>query len=468
MSLQLRLISSFLGLILLLGLLGWLGLRSLTDSLQLAVGESASAVGRSLVTVLHAARSDLVRDSGDAPPRIDIETLIERRLKNPDAAGPQREVRMQINGQVLTPEQIEALLPPGAERFDPDAVRFEVRRAEGVAALRVQGLGPELQIPLPESPVQRSIEQFTVRLLWGLAGLLLLGLLGSVLIARRLTRPLEDLATSAQALGRGELGLQMSPRGPPELRASIEAFNRMSADLSALRAEAERRREDRALAELGEIGRGLAHSLRNPLHALGLSLEALAARGDGVDTDMVATGREQLARIDQALRGFLALSAAAGAQAETVSISAVVDDVLLEASQRAAGQVRFERALAPLSLLAVPAELRILLHTLVLNALEASPLGGCVRVHTRAEADGAVMIEVDDAGEGLSAEIRARLFEPHVSSKPTGAGMGLYLSERLARQRYGGGIEFEALQPQGTRARLRLRPRRSQENTHVA
>jgi signal transduction histidine kinase len=269
-------------------------------------------------------------------------------------------------------------------------------------------------------------------------------------------------------LGRGELGLQMSPRGPPELRASIDAFNRMSADLSALRAEAERRREDRALAELGEIGRGLAHSLRNPLHALGLSLEALAARGDGVDTSLVATGREQLARIDQALRGFLALSAAAGAQAETVSISAVVDDVLLEASQRAAGQVRFERALAPLSLLAVPAELRILLHTLVLNALEASPAGGCVRVHTRAEADGAVLIEVDDGGAGLSAEIRARLFEPHVSSKPTGAGMGLYLSERLARQRYGGDIELEALQPQGTRARLRLRPRRSQENTHVA
>jgi signal transduction histidine kinase len=55
-----------------------------------------------------------------------------------------------------------------------------------------------------------------------------------------------------------------------------------------------------------------------------------------------------------------------------------------------------------------------------------------------------------------------RLFEPHVSSKPTGAGMGLYLSQRLARQRYGGGIELQPRQPQGTCAVLQLNDRREE------
>jgi signal transduction histidine kinase len=493
LSLSLRLALSLSALILLLGLVALLAIGRMTERLQQAVGESAGAVGRSLVQVLRTSRvpmneaqmraedqaAEVARiqalamqvqaegareEAAQANAQAEIHQAIDQAMREAAAASPglQREVRVEVNGRELAPQDIAALTDSLAERIDPDAVRFEVLRERGEAGLQVIGLGPELRIALPSSPVERALDEFRRQLLWALGGLLLLGMLGASLIARRLTRPLQALAQGAAALGRGEAGVQVPSAGPPELRASIDAFNRMSADLARVEAEASVRREQRALAELGEIGRGLAHSLRNPLHALGLSLEALAARSDGGDAEQLsAAGREQLARIDQALRGFLALASGEGAQAEPVGLGEIIDDVLLEARQRCGTRVELLRELAPVSLRGVRAELRILVHTLVLNAIEATPAGTTVRVSCRAEAAG-VRIEVEDAGPGVPEAIRARLFEPHVSSKPTGAGMGLYLSQRLARQRYGGGIDLQPRQPQGTCAVLHLNDRREE------
>lgn len=492
-SLSLRLALSLSALILLLGLLALLAIGRMTERLQQAVGESAGAVGRSLVQVLRTSRvpmneaqmhaedqaTELARiealvreaqaegarkEAAQANAEAEIHQAIDEAMREAAAAPPglQREVRVEVNGRVLAPQDIAALTDSLRERIDPDAVRFEVLRERGEARLQVIGLGPELRIELPSSPVERALDEFRRQLLWALGGLLLLGMLGASLIARRLTRPLQALAEGAAALGRGEAGVQVRSAGPPELRASIDAFNRMSADLARVEAEASVRREQRALAELGEIGRGLAHSLRNPLHALGLSLEALVARSEGGDAAQLgAAGREQLARIDQALRGFLALASGEGAQAEPVWLGEVIDDVLLEARQRCGSRVELLRDLAPVSLRGVRAELRILVHTLVLNAIEAAPAGTTVRVSCRAEGTG-VRIEVEDAGPGVPEAVRVRLFEPHVSSKPTGAGMGLYLSQRLARQRYGGGIELQPRQPQGTCAVLQLNDRREE------
>jgi len=161
------------------------------------------------------------------------------------------------------------------------------------------------------------------------------------------------------------------------------------------------------------------------------------------------------------LRGFLALSAGDGASVGEVPLREVIDDVLLEASQRAQGRVRFLREGDDASLRGVAAELRVMLHALVVNALEASPEGGrvTVRVLTPDVAASAIEVQVSDEGGGVSEAIRARLFQPHVSGKPHGAGMGLYLAERLARLRYRGGITLNERAPHGTVASLRLDPR---------
>lgn len=161
---------------------------------------------------------------------------------------------------------------------------------------------------------------------------------------------------------------------------------------------------------------------------------------------MAQSGREQLQRVDQALRVFLALLAGNGAAATDVRVAEVIDDVLLEASQRAQGSVCFQREGENAVLRAVPAELRVVLHALVINALQASPDGGRVTVSIALREDG-VQIEVVDEGTGVPPVLRERLFQPHAAGNPHGAGMGLYLARRLARSRYRGRILLEASAP---------------------
>lgn len=409
MSLRLRLILGYSALLLMLALVAWLGMRSLTRDLTAALGETAASVGRSVFTVL---RSDVRGTPPDRLPKDGVEDdprhVVVLRERTARATGGEvvEDLRVVVDGRTLSPEEAAAHRGKHAAGIEliPGA-------AGGQPMLRVVGDTIEHAIPLPRSGVDAALERYTRQLGWGLLALLVAGLLLAIWIAQRVTQA-----------------------------ASVRA--------------------DRELAELGEIGRGLAHSLRNPLHALGLSLEALAAEtsGSGSAAALAQSGREQLQRVDQALRSFLALSAGNGAEASPVRLADVIDDVLLEASQRAQGRVQFEREGGEQALLAVPAELRVMLHALVINALEASPEGGRIAVSV-ADAAGAVQIDVRDEGQGVPPALRERLFQPHVSGKPHGAGMGLYLAQRLARSRYRGRITLEPSAPRGTLARMTLHPR---------
>ena len=474
MSLQLRLTLAFAALLGALGLAALFGLDALTRDMQQALGETARSVGARVFTLVREEQAALVaHPDGEAGARHEVETVVLRGAEDAQPGTAAATFEVVINGQRLDPQQIAALpadhpARKALQRSEQGAARLadlEFRTEQGDQSMLWLHAadGRALPIPIPATRAEIAIGDFRQRLLWGLGGLMLVGLLAAAWLARRVAAPLRELAEASQRLGHGELAQRVRPGGPPEVRRSLEAFNRMADDLARLQAEAEALRADRELAELGEIGRGLAHSLRNPLHALGLSLDALAGDHDpSRGEQLAARGREQLARIDQALRGFLALSASAGAAVEPVDLDELVDDVVLEASQRAQGRVSFVRQRTGLKLPGVAAELRIVLHALVINALEASPDGEEVRICVEPGQTG-VRIDIADRGAGVPGAVRQRLFQPHVSTKPAGAGMGLYLAERLVRLRYRGTLTLEDRDGGGTLARLSLQPREARE-----
>ncbi len=269
-------------------------------------------------------------------------------------------------------------------------------------------------------------------------------------------------------MGEGELGVEVPvarpARGHDEIGVAVDSFNRMSRRLAELDAENRRLAESERLSELSEVARGLAHTLRNPLNALGLSVDALAARaaergGEGSADELVESSRRQIRRIDGALRSFLALASAGEAAAERVDLATLVRETALEALQDGGGRVRIDVEVPadPVAIRAVPAEVKAALQALVVNAVEASAAGGRVVVTLAPRAGGGGRIEVADEGPGLPAGVAARLFEPHVTTKPHGSGMGLFLAHRIAAGRYRGAL---ALAPgeagRGTRARLEL------------
>lgn len=93
-------------------------------------------------------------------------------------------------------------------------------------------------------------------------------------------------------------------------------------------------------------------------------------------------------------------------------------------------------------------------HNLVLNACEASPAGAAVEVRTGSE-EGYAVIEVTDRGSGLDPEVRERLFEPYVSTKRRGSGLGLSLVRDIAVQ-HRGTVTLVDRDGGGARALLRL------------
>jgi signal transduction histidine kinase len=306
------------------------------------------------------------------------------------------------------------------------------------------------RIPMPRHGLVRAVESFLSRLLLGSAGILVLGLLVAGYTAHRVSEPLQGLARAARRVGEGDLGTQVPSEGDREVRETISAFNAMSTQLAALDHEARGLREREHLHEIGEVARGLAHSLRNPLNVLGLTVEQLA----GAEGELLAaSARAQIQRIDRTLRTFLSLSSGGG-DAQVVAVDDIARDVALELVQDSAARatVRVE-ADGPVPLRAVGPELRAVVHVLVVNAVEASPAGAQVLVRVTPVAGGA-RVDVLDRGPGLALEVRERLFTPHTTTKEQGAGMGLYLAERIARTRYGGSLTLDARPDGGTRAVL--------------
>jgi len=309
------------------------------------------------------------------------------------------------------------------------------------------------RIPIPVSPTVRRVHETMGEgaVMGGM--LLIVGLFASAVLSRRLTRPLRSLAEGTEALGRGDLGIQVPVSASGEVGDLQRAFNRMSARLAELEAEREMWQEREHLAQLGDLSRGLAHTLRNPLHTLGLAVEELASGGEERQ-DLVTTSRAQIRRIDRWLRSFLALGAEEVAEPEVTDLGGLVRAVALESVQQGA-EVRVEGGEGELRVRVVPGAMRAALANLIENATEVSPEGEQVQV-TIAVDGLETVVRIVDGGPGLPEAVRERLFSPHVTTKVGGSGMGLFLARQLVVGMHGGSLEIVDGADGGTVATMRL------------
>jgi signal transduction histidine kinase len=309
------------------------------------------------------------------------------------------------------------------------------------------------RIPIPVSPTVKRVRETMGRGAAVGGTLLLVGLCASAVMARRLTRPLRDLADGADALGRGELGVQVPVSATGEVGDLQLAFNRMSGRLGELEAERDQWQQREHLAQLGDLSRGLAHTLRNPLHTLGLVIEELAD-GDGERPDLAGTARAQIRRIDRWLRSFLALGAGKEAEPQEVDLAELVNDVVFESAQQGS-DVQVAGPGRELRLRVVEGAVRAAVANLLENAVEASVESEPVLV-TISEEGAEAVVSIADRGPGLPEQVRQRLFAPHVTTRIGGSGMGLFLARQLVVGMHGGRLEIADREGGGTVASVRL------------
>jgi signal transduction histidine kinase len=366
----------------------------------------------------------------------------------------------------------ELPLPEGATPGEIQHEQLIIKLGDPAqGALHLQGPGLAAEVPIPRLGLQEKLAEFERKILFGSAVLLLAGLLAAAYLAHRVSAPLLRLSQAAVAVGGGDLGATVDERaGSSEVRDALGAFNRMSSRLRELSQQNRRLLQERHLGEIGEIARGLAHSLRNPLHALGLSVDEIAggalASGSAAG-ELAAAARRQIGKLDRSIRSFLVFASQGDAHPQPVELGALAEDVALEALQDRHTGVRVEivrveigKGPGELTLPAVEQELRAIVQALLVNAIEASPPGETVLLRVgRGEGPGRLRVEIEDSGEGLAPEVRERLFTPHVTTKASGSGMGLFLAQRLAAGRYDGSLELHDRDGGGTRAILELGPR---------
>lgn len=228
------------------------------------------------------------------------------------------------------------------------------------------------------------------------------------------------------------------PRADDELRDLTASVNEMADRLDRLQ-QAVRRTERLRLS--GQLAAGLAHQLRNGVTAAKLAVQVyLADHPD--DSEALTVALRQLAVMEANLRRFIDLGRPGPGTRQPCSLAGIIGDLVEGYGPRCqhAGIDLTWGPTADVMLDGDPGQLADLFGNLIGNAIEAVGPAGGVSV-TLTVAGPTAVVEVSDTGPGPAPEVAARLFEPFVTGKPEGIGLGLAVA-RHAVEAHGGTLAW--------------------------
>lgn len=316
-----------------------------------------------------------------------------------------------------------------------------------------------------------------------LAVFLISGLSG-IFVWRVVHGPLKVLKSGTERLATGDLGFQIEVHSRDELGELAASFNSMSRELREAREEVtawthelQARVEQKTaeltrahdqmlqaekLASTGKLAAIVAHEINNPLAGIltyAKLLKKWLAKGQGAKQEEITSSLELIEsesrRCGEIVRNLLVFARAAPMNSEPADLNAVLD--------RCARLVRHQLEIANIQLQvecdpALPAvhcdaaHIEQVVLALVMNAIEAMPRGGNLRLASRSLAPaGEVRLQVQDDGVGIPAELLPNLFEPFFTTRERGHGLGLGLAiSHSIIERHKGRIEVESHPGRGT------------------
>jgi signal transduction histidine kinase len=251
----------------------------------------------------------------------------------------------------------------------------------------------------------------------------------------------------------------IEPTGEKELDQIIDALNLAGHRLASTRQHAEDLASQVAggerLAAIGRVAAGVAHEIRNPIAAMRLKAENALLADAPRQKEALTMILGQIERLDRLLQRLLSLTDRDPPQRETAFIRSLIESCALEHTEQADSlAVRIKTSIHADTAKLDAEQIRRALDNLVLNAIEAAPSGTEILISARIEGD-TLHLSVHDFGEGPPAAIRDHLFEPFVTGRPAGTGLGLSLVREIANAHGGiarlvpgdGGTTFEILIP---------------------
>ena len=400
-------------------------------------------------------------------------------LKDEALAGRLDPQRLGAASRSAWPQPLRQFWDSGdAERFilsepDGDRLRYAVRRGEElwlyttsldgvrmgeitrtIAATRARA-GDLGQRNLPRG--------FTLALVLSSALVWALSLAIVLYLSVRISRPIQELTTGLGQVAAGRFETRLSPAASrDEIGLAIEAFNKTAAELQQNR---ERLVYLTQVASWQMLARKMAHELKNSLTPIRLTVEEIVARQSSADREFferaAAIVVDEVTSLERRVRAFSEFAAEPEPLPAPIDLDATVRErvgLLRAGHPGVAYEVRSSDD--AMVAFADADQVKGILTNLLENAAEAAGDHGSVLVVTaRAGAD--AVVEVHDSGPGVSAEARSRLFEPSISFKKHGMGLGLAISRKNALVAGGdlslvegrlGGAGFRLVVPSAERA----------------
>ncbi len=274
---------------------------------------------------------------------------------------------------------------------------------------------------------------FSATLLLVASALWLAAVSALVFLAHRISRPVQQLTHALERVASGDLAARVEAGGSDEIGAAVEAFNHMAAQLQQAR---ERLIQVTRLASWQALARKMAHEVKNSLTPIRLTMEEMVSRGGPADPAFLEQAAQIVAdevqTLEKRVRAFSQFAAEPPVAPGEIDVNALVEErvcFLKSAHPEVTYRLRLAPCLPPA--VADPDLIKGVLTNLLENAAEAAQPGGVVLAATSAGQD-RLSIEVHDSGPGLSAQARASLFEPTISFKKGGMGLGLSIARRSA------------------------------------
>lgn len=390
-------------------------------------------------------------------------------------------------------QQLVARMRRGYERLEDDLGDLEGREFSGATVQSTLNTLADEVIPnkilvFLDKYIQHNEEelaaasernQATARRL--MYGLLLLGscggaagLLAGYMIARSVSRtivqlsvPIRDTAGKLNEVV-GPVAISARP-GFEDLQSVLQTLaEHVSTVVERLQVREREMLRAEQLAAVGQLAAGMAHELRNPLTALKTILQLSKTSADLSERDLQVLNAE-VRRLEQSVQQFLDFARPPQPEKRFLNLTELLDqsvDLMARRAQQQGVRLECDAATEPLHVMADATQLRQVVLNLVLNGCDATPRGGVVRI----EADGGkskslvgkkdldgkknsdrcgVTIRVRDSGSGLPAALGERIFEPFISTKETGLGLGLSICRRIV-EAHGGQISAADISSGGT------------------
>ena len=311
--------------------------------------------------------------------------------------------------------------------------------------------------------LQETLRRNTTKRILAALAVFAVGILLSTFLSVWYTEPIHNVVAAARKVAAGDLNQSLPVDRKDEIGDLNQSFNFMVQRLREHKRVEERLREAEHLSAIGQLSRGIAHEIRNPLNFISLSIDHIKSKyrpADGASAQgfekLVESMKEEIHRLDRLVRDFLDYGRPLKLDLQVCRTGELLADVVEIVKAKAeSDRIRIVENYYALPQLRLDTELmKSCLFNVVTNAFQAMPDGGTLTIVSE-ERDGRFLIRIADTGTGVPKGDIDRIFEPFFTTKSQGLGLGLAMTKRVIEE-HGGKIEFASVEGQGSEVTISL------------